>query len=89
MTKNEKPDEIIAKPDITLTPDMRIVPLGLVELSVDNIAVVKAFTSGEFRVVESGSALCLENRTIIGAVMEAIGRVTDPRYTVAFTNKQE
>ncbi|KAG8629601.1 hypothetical protein KVT40_003466 [Elsinoe batatas] len=89
MTKNEKADEIIAKPDINLTPDMRIVPLGLVELSVDNIAVIKAFTSGEFRVVESGSALCLEDRTIIGAVMEAIGRVTDPRYTVAFTNRQE
>ncbi|TKX21582.1 putative Gar1/Naf1 RNA binding protein [Elsinoe australis] len=88
-TKNEQADEVVPKPDITVTEDMRIVPLGQVEHLVMNFAVVKAYTSGEYKVLESGSALCLQNRTVIGAVMETMGRVQEPLYTVAFTNRQE
>ncbi|KAF4551352.1 H/ACA ribonucleoprotein complex non-core subunit NAF1-like protein [Elsinoe fawcettii] len=88
-TKNEKTEDIVPKPDFTLTADMRIIPLGIVEHIVETFAVIKAFTSGEYRVLEYGSALCLENRTIVGAVMETMGKVQEPRYTVAFTNKQE
>ncbi|KAK4984669.1 hypothetical protein LTR50_006460 [Elasticomyces elasticus] len=88
-TTNEKPEEIVPKPDITVTPDMEIVSLGLVENVVDNVILIKATTSGEYQVLESGSVLCLENRQVIGAVMETLGRVQEPRYSVAFTNTLE
>ncbi|KAF1356283.1 Gar1/Naf1 RNA binding region-domain-containing protein, partial [Delphinella strobiligena] len=84
-TKNEKPDDIIPKPDVTVTPDMKITPLGNVENVVDTMILVKANTSGEYQVLEAGSVLCLENREVIGAVAETLGRVQEPLYVIAFT----
>lgn len=67
-TKNEVLEEVIPKPDVTITPDMRIEELGEVEAVVENILLIKAKTSGEYRVLESGSVLCLVNRSVIGVV---------------------
>ncbi|RDW91923.1 hypothetical protein BP5796_01317 [Coleophoma crateriformis] len=88
-TKNEIPEEIIPKPDVTLTPEMKIEELGSVEGIVENTALIKAKTSGEYRVLESGSVLCLQDRSVIGAVAETIGRVQQPFYSVRFTNAAE
>ncbi|GAB7352232.1 hypothetical protein MBLNU459_g2705t1 [Dothideomycetes sp. NU459] len=84
-TKNEQVVVDVPKPDITVTPDMKVTPLGSVEHIVDNMILIKAHTSGEYQVLEQGSALCLENREVIGAVAETIGRVQAPLYSVAFT----
>ncbi|KEQ58840.1 uncharacterized protein M437DRAFT_58174, partial [Aureobasidium melanogenum CBS 110374] len=84
-TKNEVPEEVIPKPDVTVTPDMKITPLGTVQHVVDTLILIKAFTSGEYQVLESGSVLCLENREVIGAVQDTIGKVEEPLYSVAFT----
>lgn len=84
-TKNEQPVVHVPKPDITVTPDMKITTLGSVEHIVDNMILIKAHISGEYQVLEQGSALCLENRDVIGAVAETIGRVQAPLYSVAFT----
>jgi H/ACA ribonucleoprotein complex non-core subunit NAF1 len=88
-TKNEIPEEVIPKPDVTITPEMRIEELGAVEAIVENILLIKAKTSGEYRVLESGSVLCLPDRTVIGAVSETLGRVQQPLYSVRFTNATE
>ncbi|GAB7344431.1 hypothetical protein MBLNU457_2277t2 [Dothideomycetes sp. NU457] len=88
-TKNEQPPEIVPKPDVTVTPEMKITVLGNVEHIVDNYMLITAQTSGEYQVLEQGSVLCLEDRTVIGAVAETIGRVQQPMYSVAFTTKQE
>ncbi len=85
-TTNEKPDEIVPKPDIKVTRDMKIEELGLVENVVENIAVIKAKISGEYEVLETGSLLCLENRSVIGVIAETLGRVQQPYYCVRFTN---
>jgi H/ACA ribonucleoprotein complex non-core subunit NAF1 len=85
-TLNEKPDEIVEKPNINVTEDMKVEELGEVETLVDNLILVKAKTSGEYQVLETGSLLCLENRTVIGVVAETLGRVQQPLYTVRFTN---
>ncbi|KAK4695790.1 H/ACA ribonucleoprotein complex non-core subunit NAF1, partial [Lecanoromycetidae sp. Uapishka_2] len=85
-TLNEKPDEIVPKPSVTITPDMRLEELGQVENLIDNIALVKANTSGEYQVLESGSVLCLEDRSVIGVVAETLGRVQQPFYSIRFTN---
>jgi H/ACA ribonucleoprotein complex non-core subunit NAF1 len=88
-TKNEVPEEIVPKPDVTVTPDMKITPLGAVQHVVDTLILIKAFTSGEYQVLESGSVLCLENREVIGAVQDTIGKVEEPLYSVAFTRPSD
>jgi len=88
-TKNEVPEEIVPKPDVTVTPDMKITPLGAVQHVVDTLILIKAFTSGEYQVLESGSVLCLENREVIGAVQDTIGKVEEPLYSVAFTKPSD
>ena len=85
-TMNEKPDEYVPKPTVAVTEDMKIEELGLVENMVENLALIKANTSGEYQVLESGSLLCLQNRSVIGVVSETLGRVQQPYYSVRFTN---
>ncbi|KFY56260.1 hypothetical protein V497_06407 [Pseudogymnoascus sp. VKM F-4516 (FW-969)] len=84
-TKNEVPDEVIPKPDVELAADTPVTELGTVTSIVDTMVLVAATTSGEFRVLESGSLLCLEDRSVIGVVSETLGRVQEPLYVVRFT----
>lgn len=84
-TTHEKPEEVIPKPDIALT-DEKIEELGTVEGIVESTVLVKAKTSGEYQVLESGSLLCLKDRTVVGVVAELFGRVEQPMYTIRFTN---
>ncbi|KAI0012987.1 NAF1-domain-containing protein [Xylariaceae sp. FL0662B] len=88
-TKNEVPEEVIPKPDVKITPEMEITELGLIEHIVENTVVIKANTSGEYRVLDSGSVLCTESRTVIAAIADLIGSVKQPRYTARFTNEEE
>lgn len=85
-TLNEKPDEVVKKPDITVTQDMKIEELGVVENTIENLVLIKAKISGEYQVLEFGSVLCLESRVVIGVVGETLGRVQQPYYSVRFTN---
>ncbi|KAF2240880.1 NAF1-domain-containing protein [Trematosphaeria pertusa] len=87
-THNEVAEEY-KKPNIEVKEDTKITELGKVESIVDNLVVIKANTSGDYQVLESGSALCLENRTVIGQVSETIGRVQEPRYSVGFADPAE
>ena len=84
-TANEKPDEVIPKPNIILT-DEKIEELGNVEGIVENTVIVKAKVSGDYQVLESGSLLCLKDRTVVGVVADLFGRVEQPMYTIRFTN---
>ena len=88
-TKNEVPEEVIPKPNVTITQEMPIEELGAVEGIVENTVLIKAKTSGEYKVLDSGSVLCLDDRSIIGVVSETIGRVQQPLYSVRFTNTEE
>lgn len=87
-TLNEKPEEVIPKPNLIITEQMKIEELGHVENIVENLVLIKAKTSGEYQVLESGSVLCLNERTVIGVISETLGRVEQPYYTVQFTNEQ-
>lgn len=88
-TANEKVEEVIPKPDITITNDMPIEELGKVEVVVENTVVVKAKVSGEYQVLEPGSLLCLKDRSVVGVVADLIGRVEEPRYTIRFPGDKE
>ncbi|KAL8784249.1 MAG: hypothetical protein Q9213_004071 [Squamulea squamosa] len=85
-TLNEKPDEIVPKPQVDITPDMTVSELGNVEHLVENSILIKGKTSGESRALESGSLLCLADRSVVGVVAELLGQVQHPYYSVRFTN---
>ncbi|KAF2495530.1 NAF1-domain-containing protein [Lophium mytilinum] len=82
-TKNEA-EEQYKKPDIAITESMKITELGNVENVVDNLIVIKANISGEYQVLESGSLLCLGDRSVVGVVADTMGRVHAPLYSVGF-----
>ncbi|GJN69652.1 hypothetical protein PLICBS_003702 [Purpureocillium lilacinum] len=88
-TKNELAEEAIPRPDVTITVDMKIEELGSVEHIVENIMLIKAFTPGEYQVLDTGSVLCNADRVVIGAVAETIGKVLQPMYTVRFNSEDE
>ncbi|KAL8673133.1 MAG: hypothetical protein Q9168_002430 [Polycauliona sp. 1 TL-2023] len=85
-TLNEKPDEVVPKPQVEITPEMTVSELGSVEHVVENSILIKGKTSGETRALESGSLLCLEDRSVVGVVAELLGQVHQPYYSVRFTN---
>ncbi|MCJ1429869.1 hypothetical protein MMC29_007784 [Sticta canariensis] len=85
-TLNEKPDEVVPKPDLKITHEMKISELGDVENLVENLVLIKGKTSGEYQVLEFGSVLCLEDKSVIGVIAETLGRVQQPFYSVRFTN---
>ncbi|TVY34746.1 H/ACA ribonucleoprotein complex non-core subunit [Lachnellula occidentalis] len=81
-TKNEIPEVVIPKPEVTITEEMTITELGAVEAIVENILLVKA----KFQVnIEFSKA----HRSVIGVVSETLGRVQQPLYSVLFTNAGE
>ncbi|KKY26302.1 putative snornp assembly factor [Diplodia seriata] len=88
-TANEVVEEKIEKPNVTVTPEMKITELGNVESIVDNMILIKANTTGEYQVLEGGSVLCKDDRSVIGAVADTLGRVQEPLYTVAFNSGEE
>lgn len=83
-TANEVPEEVLPIPDITITPETKIVLLGNVEAAIENTVLITANTTGEYQVLEAGSLLCLEDRRVAGVVSETLGRVENPLYAVRF-----
>ncbi|KAL2153595.1 hypothetical protein VTH82DRAFT_4750 [Thermothelomyces myriococcoides] len=88
-TKNEMPEEVLPKPDVTITPEMKIELLGNVEFIVETTVVIKSQKPGEVQVLDTGSVLCKEDRTVIGALAEVLGNVRSPMYTVGFRTLDE
>lgn len=88
-TKNEVVEEVLPKPDVTITPETKLELLGVVQWVVEKTAVIKSNSAGEVQVLDIGTALCLGDRTIIGALAETIGNVKSPLYTVNFATEKE
>lgn len=88
-TKNELPEEVIPRPDVTITTEMKIDELGVVEHIVENMLLIKAFTPGEYQVLDTGSIICNADRVVLGVVADLIGKVLQPMYTVRFNSHDE
>ncbi|RPA92851.1 NAF1-domain-containing protein [Choiromyces venosus 120613-1] len=90
-TKNEIAEEEAEpeRPDIVLTPDMTINPVGFVKSIVGKLALIEASDPGHQRVLGEGSVLAFEDRTVLGVVNEVLGRVEMPLYTVRFRSLEE
>ena len=88
-TTNELPEEVPPIPDIKVTPDMKVTFLGNVTSIVDNSVLIEAHTSGEYQVLEFGSLLCFEDRSVAGVVSETLGRVEKPLYASLYPTSSE
>lgn len=90
-TKNEIPEEAmkIERPNTVVTEDMKIEILGAVESIVGTMVLIKAFVSGDHQVLNEGSLLVFEDRSILGVVADTFGRVEEPLYTVRFNTPDE
>jgi len=90
-TKNEIVDDqqAVKRPEIEITPDMEMTFLGTIESVVGLMILVRASTSGEYQVLNEGSLLTTEGRSVLGYVQDILGRVEEPLYTVRFNNEAE
>ncbi|RPB20577.1 hypothetical protein L211DRAFT_792034, partial [Terfezia boudieri ATCC MYA-4762] len=90
-TKNEQPEDAleIKKPNVVLSEADPLEELGEVQSVVERLALIKAKTSGEYQVLNEGSVVALQDRTVIGIIADLLGRVQSPLYTVRFATKEE
>jgi hypothetical protein len=80
----DEPEEKFEIPDVVITPAMTIKPLGTIESRVGRQLLVLSSKSGEQEVLDQGSILCLEDRTLLGQVVDPVGPVPRPMYRVGF-----
>lgn len=89
-TKNEVDYSIPQLPaDYTIPADAAIERVGIVHTVGNCNVVIKATTSGAYRVLEENSEFCLQDRSPIGLLYETFGRVESPYYVVRFENAHD
>ncbi|KAM7219045.1 H/ACA ribonucleoprotein complex non-core subunit NAF1 [Rhypophila decipiens] len=88
-SKNELDEAPLPKPKVTITPEMRIELIGHVASVVETTMVIESLKDGETRVLNIGSVLCKEDRTVVGALADTFGPVREPRYLVFFDKPDE
>ncbi|KAI8361575.1 Gar1/Naf1 RNA binding region-domain-containing protein [Mortierella sp. GBAus27b] len=84
----------VKKPDIVLGPDSRLEPIGAVTTVVDNVVVVQASSSGEVRVLDTGTIVAIqkvkeEDSEGDKEIFETFGPVTRPFYSIRFNTAAE
>jgi H/ACA ribonucleoprotein complex non-core subunit NAF1 len=84
----EKPQEI---PDILNIAQLKITELGHVShiITQINCIVIRATIHSNHNVLQPGSALCLENRTLIRPIADTIAQVQEPYYISYFSSPAE
>lgn len=90
-TKNELPDEPEPTPQISLSAGDIIAPLGLVQHIVEGTqAVIEALQVGTaVTILDRGSVLCKEDRTVLGVIHDTIATVHKPMYILRFRSEED
>ncbi|KAK1752321.1 Gar1/Naf1 RNA binding region-domain-containing protein [Echria macrotheca] len=88
-TKNEQLEDVLPKPDVTITAEMDILPLGEIHSIVEKTVVIKSFANCEEKVLERGSVLCKGDRTVIGALTDMFGSIQRPMFIVRYATDEE
>lgn len=63
--------------------------VGVITSLVEQSIIIRASTSGEFRVLKEKSVLCLEDRQVLGPLFEVFGRLQAPSYRVKYNTDEE
>ncbi|KAI9137574.1 Gar1/Naf1 RNA binding region-domain-containing protein [Paraphysoderma sedebokerense] len=92
-TKNEVAKLPPVEPlDITITPDMTLSKIGTIFAFVEDLVVIQADKKpdiGDYQALDETSVLVFEDRSILGAVFETFGPVSQPLYSVRFNSGEE
>ncbi|TLD04458.1 uncharacterized protein PgNI_12200 [Pyricularia grisea] len=88
-SKNEQPDWVPPKPEVTITEDMEILPLGTILRIVGNTVLIQSGDDGEERVLDIETAVCRADRSIIAAIADVIGSVLRPMYILRFATAED
>lgn len=67
-TKNEITDITISKPTIEIKPDMHLTEIGSILHVVEDQIVIKVNATGEYKILDVGTVLVLEDREVLGEV---------------------
>ncbi|KAK7748953.1 hypothetical protein SLS53_000978 [Cytospora paraplurivora] len=90
-TKNELPDEPEPKPAITIASEDTIAPLGIVQHIVEGTQVVieALRDGGAASILDRGTVLCKEDRSVLGVIHDTIATVHKPMYILKFRSDEE
>ncbi|KAK9477138.1 Gar1/Naf1 RNA binding region-domain-containing protein [Lipomyces japonicus] len=88
-TKNEILDEPVKPIDVEIPTNEHIEKVGIIEKIVGQTAIIKAFVSGEYQVLDQDSILVWSDRQPFGRVFETLGPVQQPIYSVKFFSETE
>ncbi|BGP30477.1 hypothetical protein JCM10296v2_002232 [Rhodotorula toruloides] len=84
-TEHEVVEPDVAPPAVQkLDENAEIAMFGKVESVIENVVVVKAETGGDWRVLDEGTVVCWEDKTVIGTIFETFGSVQQPFYSIRF-----
>ncbi|PRQ69981.1 Gar1/Naf1 RNA binding region-domain containing protein [Rhodotorula toruloides] len=84
-TEHEVVEPDVAPPAVQkLDENAEIAKFGKVESVIENVVVVKAETGGDWRVLDEGTVVCWEDKTVIGTIFETFGSVQQPFYSIRF-----
>ncbi|KAI9725401.1 MAG: hypothetical protein M1828_003251 [Chrysothrix sp. TS-e1954] len=86
---NEVAAPVYPKPDIEITADMEIVQFGSAVHAIKGELLIESLQSGEKEVLEDGSVVCLEDRTVVGCIAEQLWQVPRPHYLICFADPVE
>jgi hypothetical protein len=81
-TKNELIGEIgpVVLPDISISSTHVIECLGTVENTMGSVAIVKATTGGEYKILNEGAIVVSETRDIVGTVNTVVISYNESRF---------
>ncbi|KAF9318808.1 hypothetical protein BG003_010536 [Podila horticola] len=88
----------VTKPNVVIGPDTKLDIIGTVFGIVDNVVVVQANSSGDIRVLDSGTVVAVTKeqegdqpaqREILGEIFETFGPVARPLYSIRFNTASE
>ncbi len=88
-SKNEVSEPVPPKPDVEITPEDPIDLLGAVLHSVENSVIIRGEWGDSHRVLDDGSLLCRQDRTVLGIVADVIGNVRQPMYIIRFPKEED
>ncbi|SDA04207.1 BZ3501_MvSof-1269-A2-R1_Chr3-2g05945 [Microbotryum saponariae] len=68
----------------SLRENVDIVRFGVVQNLIENVVVIRADTTGSYRVLDQGTIVCWEDRKIAGTIFDTFGSVLQPFYSLRF-----
>jgi H/ACA ribonucleoprotein complex non-core subunit NAF1 len=88
-TRNEMELPTVEPIVIEVPENAVLSPVGTVHGVVDRFVIIQGYDAGDVKVLDCDTVVFLSDKTIVGAVFDVFGPVTNPMYSVLFNSKDE